>query len=217
MRQSGRALRKLIRSVAAAELWIGGVGKYQERNASRRNQSLTGWKTAWDRPLIGPGKHALNVSCSAGQDWEYNLEFHGFHLIMSELFDSLDEGIQQSVWGMLDDKLEMDFDFVKIVVFEIDESSFKEKNFDNMTPLFWVDRQSDLPPSSAISDDEKLWIEKYLGPDEASVVVGEFGAEGTRSALLYLDLDDSGLQELTAYTAEVSNEDEDEDEDEDCD
>jgi len=55
MRQSGSALRKLIRSVAAAGLWSGGVGKDQERYASRKSQSGTGRKAAWDGLLIGPG------------------------------------------------------------------------------------------------------------------------------------------------------------------
>jgi len=55
MRQSGKALRKLIRSVAAAGLWTDGVGKDQVRDASRRNQSETGLGLSWDRPLIGPG------------------------------------------------------------------------------------------------------------------------------------------------------------------
>jgi len=57
MRQSGSALRKLIRSVAAAGLWSGGVGKDQERYASRKSQSGTGRKAAWDGLLIGPGAH----------------------------------------------------------------------------------------------------------------------------------------------------------------
>ena len=48
MRQSGSALRKLIRSVAAAGLWRGDVGKDQERYASRKTQSGTGGKAAWD-------------------------------------------------------------------------------------------------------------------------------------------------------------------------
>lgn len=54
MRQSGSALRKLIRSVAAAGLWSGGVGKDQERYASRKSQSETRRKAVWDGPLIGP-------------------------------------------------------------------------------------------------------------------------------------------------------------------
>jgi len=58
MRQSGNALRKLIRSVAAAGLWSGGVGKDQERYASRKSQSGTGGKAAWDGLLIGPGFRA---------------------------------------------------------------------------------------------------------------------------------------------------------------
>jgi len=56
MRQSGSALRKLIRSVAAAGLWSGGVGKDQERYASKKSQSGTGEKPTWDGPLIGSGQ-----------------------------------------------------------------------------------------------------------------------------------------------------------------
>jgi hypothetical protein len=55
MRQSGSALRKLIRSVAAAELWRGGVGKNQEQDHPRKTQSGTGAETGWDRLIIGPG------------------------------------------------------------------------------------------------------------------------------------------------------------------
>jgi len=59
VRQSGNALRKLIRSAAAAGLWSGGVSKDQERCSSRKSQSGAGRKAAWDGPLIGPGKLAL--------------------------------------------------------------------------------------------------------------------------------------------------------------
>ena len=55
MRQSGSALRKLIRSVAAAGLWTDGVGKDQVRDGSGRNQSGTGPGLIWEKPLIGPG------------------------------------------------------------------------------------------------------------------------------------------------------------------
>ena len=65
MRQSGSALRKLIRSVAEAGLWSGGVGKDQVQYASRESQSGTGGKAVWDGPLIGPGKRILSDNGSA--------------------------------------------------------------------------------------------------------------------------------------------------------
>ena len=55
MRQSGSALSKLIRSVAAAGLWGSVLGKDQERNFPTKTQALTGTRTSGDRPLIGPG------------------------------------------------------------------------------------------------------------------------------------------------------------------
>lgn len=79
-----------------------------------------------------------------------------------------------------------------------------------MNPLFWVNRQLDQSPSSAITDEEKQWIEKHLGADEASIVVDEFGSAGTRSALLYLSLEDGELKYLTAYTAEADDHEDDE-------
>lgn len=45
------------------------------------------------------------------------------------------------MWGQLDDQLGMDFDHVKLVAFEIGKSSFEDKNFEDMTPRFWLDRQ----------------------------------------------------------------------------
>jgi|LauGreDrversion4_2_1035121.scaffolds.fasta_scaffold257810_1 hypothetical protein len=55
IRQWGSALRKLIRSVAAAELDRDSVDKDQERNDSPKAQSETGIKASEERPLIGPG------------------------------------------------------------------------------------------------------------------------------------------------------------------
>ena len=40
--------------MAAAGLWIGGVGKDQELGCTSRTQSGTGPGDDWDRPLIGP-------------------------------------------------------------------------------------------------------------------------------------------------------------------
>ncbi|MFM8525803.1 MAG: hypothetical protein ACKOCM_09310, partial [Cyanobacteriota bacterium] len=58
--------RKLIRSVAAAGLWSGGVGKDQERYASRKSQSGTGGKAVWDGPLIGPAASPATATAAAG-------------------------------------------------------------------------------------------------------------------------------------------------------
>jgi hypothetical protein len=55
MRQSGSALRKLIRPVAAAGLWGSVLGKDQERNFPTKTQALKGMRASGDRPLIGPG------------------------------------------------------------------------------------------------------------------------------------------------------------------
>jgi len=56
--------------VAAAGLWSDGVGKDQERHASRKSQSGTGGKAAWDGPLIGPGGVPTATSSSdAGEQY----------------------------------------------------------------------------------------------------------------------------------------------------
>jgi hypothetical protein len=60
MRQSGNALRKLIRSVAAAGLLGSVLGKDQERNFPTTTQAVTGMKASGDRPLIGPGGQVVS-------------------------------------------------------------------------------------------------------------------------------------------------------------
>ena len=126
--------------------------------------------------------------------------------LRSNLFVELSESSQQEIWGYLDRQLELDFDFVKLVVFEWHVDSFGDNSLDDIAPLFWVTRQGD-DPFSALLDHEIKWIKKYLGQEETDVIVRDFGDVGSRVALLYLIDDNSDRVELTAFTVEPSSSD----------
>lgn len=126
--------------------------------------------------------------------------------LKSNLFVELSESAQQEIWGYLDRQLELDFDFVKLVVFEWHIDSFGDNSLDDITPLFWVTRQGD-DPFSTLLDHEIKWIKKYMGQEETDVIVRDFGDVGSRVALLYLIDDNSERVELTAFTVEPSGSD----------
>jgi len=127
-------------------------------------------------------------------------------MLKSNLFDELSESLQQQIWGYLDQRLELDFDFVKLVAFEWHIDDFEANLLGNIAPLFWVTRQGD-DPFSALLDHEIKWIRKYLGQEETDVIVGDFGDVGSRVALLYLIDDNSERVELTVFIIEPSGSD----------
>jgi hypothetical protein len=66
MRQSGNALRKLIRSVAAAGFWSGGVNGERQDLTSKPllPRARQGY---WDRLLIDPGWAMVSAKCCHSQ------------------------------------------------------------------------------------------------------------------------------------------------------
>ena len=120
------------------------------------------------------------------------------------LFDEIPESLQQQIWGYLDQGLEQDFDFVKIVVFDWHIQGFEAQSFAKITPLFWVTRQGD-DPFAPLVEHEIKWIKKYLGQDEAEVIVADFGGADCRVAILYLIDDSSTRVELTVFTVDSAD------------
>ena len=134
--------------------------------------------------------------------YSQNLQTHFVKMnLKPNLFDELSELFQQQIWGYLDQRLELDFDFVKLVAFEWHVNDFENKMLDDITPLFWVTRQGEDPFSSLVEHEIK-WIKKYLGQEETDIIVADFGAADSRVALLYLVDDNSKRVELTVLTVD---------------
>ena len=117
------------------------------------------------------------------------------------LFSDIPESLQQQIWGYLDQQLEQDFDYVKIVVFDWHIQDFEAQSFANIKPLFWVTRQGD-DPFAPLVEHEINWIKKYLGQTEAEVIVADFGGADCRAAMLYLVDDSDTRVELTVFTVD---------------
>jgi hypothetical protein len=102
------------------------------------------------------------------------------------LFDSLEPDAQQEIWARLDELLENDFDFAKIVILEIDSASAMSEDWDQLEVRCWTDRQgAGESPIAPLSPDEVTWLAKHIGENEASVIRQDFGMEGIQAAVVY--------------------------------
>lgn len=100
-------------------------------------------------------------------------------------FDSLEPDEQQKLWAKLEELLEDDFDFAKIVVFELDADASESADWEQLEPLCWINRQgSDI--ADPLSSDEITWLARHLDKEEASSINRDFGMEGLQSAVVYL-------------------------------
>jgi hypothetical protein len=116
------------------------------------------------------------------------------------LFDTLEPDAQQELWGRLEELLEDDFDFAKIVVLELDADAVESGEWGELEPLCWINRQgSDL--ADPLSSEEIAWLAKHLDKDEASVINGDFGIGGLQAAVVYLNSysDDENIEPKRVY------------------
>jgi hypothetical protein len=104
---------------------------------------------------------------------------------LDNIFDSLTDDDKESLWGKLDDELDSTFDFVKIVIYEIDEDDAQEHEWESLDPLCWVNRQDKDSPYDALISEEVKWLAKHIGNEEAEIAAKDYGSEGTQTAVVY--------------------------------
>lgn len=79
----------------------------------------------------------------------------------------------------------MNFDFAKVVVYEIDVDDVQACNWDSLDPICWVNRQDEDNPFGSLTPEDILWLGKHLGETEASTINQDFGASGSQTAVVY--------------------------------
>jgi hypothetical protein len=120
------------------------------------------------------------------------------------LFDSLEPDAQQELWARLDELLENDFNFAKIIIIEIDYESAASEDWDQLEVRCWTERQGDgESPIAPLSPDEVRWLAKHIGESEASVIQQDFGLEGIQAAVVYC-VTYSEVEEIEPFTEEYT-------------
>ena len=104
---------------------------------------------------------------------------------MDNHLDSLADDDKESCWGKLDDELDMNFDFAKIVVYEIASNDVQSCSWESIDPICWINRQDEDSPYGELTPDDILWLSKHIGEEEASSIYKDFGAAGSRAAIVY--------------------------------
>jgi hypothetical protein len=74
----------------------------------------------------------------------------------------------------------MNFDFAKIVVYEIDSDDVQMHNWDSIEPICWINRQNEDGSFGELTSDDVLWLGKHIGEQEASSIRKDFGGQALR-------------------------------------
>jgi hypothetical protein len=130
---------------------------------------------------------------------------------VDNIFDSLADDDKESFWGKLDDELDLNFDFAKVVVYEIDSDDVQSCSWESIEPICWINRQDEDSPFGELTPDDILWLSKHIGEEETSGIYKDFGAAGSQTAVVYSVSysDDENVEPSKSYLTSFSKYEED--------